>query len=138
MENNEPPSKIEPIALVVDDEPLILMDTADIISEAGYQVVEATSADEAFAFLERHPSLELVFTDVQMPGRMDGLMLAKAISERWPHISTIVASGAVRPGNDLPPGVRFINKPFSALLVYETIRQICDDPPAALIENLDP
>jgi CheY-like chemotaxis protein len=65
----------QPIALVVDDEPLIRMDTADIIWDAGYHVIEASTADEAYEFLKKHTSLKLLFTDIQMPGDMDGLDL---------------------------------------------------------------
>jgi len=60
-----------PIALVVDDDPLILMDTADMIAGEGYAVVEAKTADQPYDFLDRHSSLQLLFTDVQMPGKRD-------------------------------------------------------------------
>jgi DNA-binding NtrC family response regulator len=116
----------EPIPLVVDDEPLILMDASNIISDAGYAVVEAGSVDEAFDFLQRHASLQLRFTDVQTPGEMNGFALAGEVAERWPHICVVVASGAAVPApGDLPDKARFINKPFSASLVLETIREFC-------------
>jgi CheY-like chemotaxis protein len=83
----------KPIALVVDDEPLIRMDTADIISRAGYHVVEASSADEALEFLIKHSSLHLLFTDVQTGGELDGLELARMVADRWPAIEVVVASG---------------------------------------------
>ncbi|WP_280519141.1 response regulator [Shinella curvata] len=123
MENSGFVKLRPPIALVVDDEPLILMDTSDMISDEGYAVLEASSADEALAFLERHSSLQLLFTDVQMPGRLNGLDLARQVEERWPHIQVIVASGACRPGpDDLPSNVSFIAKPISAGLVREVLR----------------
>lgn len=123
----------QPIALVVDDEPLIRMDTGDILCDAGFHVVEARTADEAFAFLERHPSLRLVFTDVQMPGDLDGFQLARLVAERWPHVSVIVASGAVRPGpGDLPDQAEFINKPFTPQLVLETVQRTMGALPAEL------
>lgn len=116
----------EPIALVVDDEPLILMDTADMISEAGYYVIEARTADDALEFLKRHNSLKLVFTDVQMPGEMDGIGLAQHIGEHWPHICVIVSSGAVMPqAGVLPPTARFLNKPLDQSLVLETLQELC-------------
>ncbi|MCJ8056943.1 response regulator [Shinella curvata] len=94
-----------------------------MISDEGYAVLEASSADEALAFLERHSSLQLLFTDVQMPGRLNGLDLARQVEERWPHIQVIVASGACRPGpDDLPSNVSFIAKPISAGLVREVLR----------------
>ncbi|WP_192843146.1 response regulator [Aureimonas sp. AU12] len=123
----------QPIALVVDDEPLIRMDTGDILCDAGFHVVEARTADEAFAFLERHPSLRLVFTDVQMPGDLDGFQLARLVAERWPHVSVIVASGAVRPGpGDLPDQAEFINKPFTPQLVLDTVQRTMGALPAEL------
>jgi CheY-like chemotaxis protein len=116
-----------PIALVVDDEPLILMDTADMIAEEGFAVVEARTADEAFEFLKRHPTLELLFTDVQTPGDMDGFELARRVIARWPKICVIMASGAARPkAEDLPPGAFFIPKPLSAELVHQVIKSHCE------------
>lgn len=94
MENAEFSKLKEPIALVVDDEPLVLMDAADMIANEGYAIVEATTVDEAFHFLTEHPSLQLLFTDVQTPGNLDGFALARLVGERWPHICVIVASGA--------------------------------------------
>lgn len=124
MENAEFAKLRLPIALVVDDEPLILMDTSDMISDEGYAVIEASSADEAFAFLESHPSLQLLFTDVQMPGQLNGFELARMVQERWPHIHVVVASGAARPGpDDLPSNASFIAKPISAELVREVLRE---------------
>jgi response regulator RpfG family c-di-GMP phosphodiesterase len=76
-----------PIALVVDDEPLILLDTSDIVMDAGYQVVEANTADQALAYLETHAVFDLLVTDIQMLGSMDGIALARYVGERWsfPH-----------------------------------------------------
>jgi DNA-binding NtrC family response regulator len=113
-----------PIALVVDDEPLIRMDAGDILSEAGFHVVEARNADEAYALLDEHMSLRLLFTDVQMPGELDGFALARRVAEGWPHVCVIVASGAIGPGpHDLPPGAQFINKPFTPDLVLESVQK---------------
>jgi CheY-like chemotaxis protein len=129
METSEFANLRAPIALVVDDEPLILMDTSDIISDEGYAVVEATTADQAYEFLQRHSSLQLLITDVQTPGILDGFDLARVVAEQWPHICVIVASGAATPGpDDLPESARFIAKPFSAKLVHEVIRDHCNPP----------
>ncbi|WP_105416711.1 response regulator [Neorhizobium sp. T25_27] len=116
----------EPIALVVDDEPLILMDTADMIADEGYAIVEARTADEAFEFLTRYSSLQLLFTDVQTPGHLDGFDLARKVADRWPHICVIVASGAAKPKpGDIPENATFISKPFSARLVHDVLRERC-------------
>ncbi|MBZ5763087.1 response regulator [Rhizobium sp. VS19-DR104.2] len=122
METAEFEQLVKPIALVVDDEPLILLDTADMISDEGYTVVEASTADQAFAFLDRLSSLQLLFTDVQMPGDLDGFGLARIVAERWPHIHVEIASGAIVPGpGDLSANAKFIRKPFTAELVHQTL-----------------
>lgn len=118
----------QPVAVVVDDEPLIRMDAADIIADAGFLVMEASNAEEAFVHLEAFPSLKLLFTDIQMPD-IDGLTLARHVKARWPHISVIVTSGALRPGvAELPQDARFIAKPFSQQTVLETIEETCGLP----------
>jgi CheY-like chemotaxis protein len=71
MNNQEFDDLKRPIAVVVDDEPFILIDTGDIISDAGYSIVEATTADEAYGFLNEHSSVQLLFTDVQTPANPD-------------------------------------------------------------------
>jgi CheY-like chemotaxis protein len=115
----------DPIALVVDDEPLILMDTADIVTSAGYHVIEARSADEAFALLAKYGSLKLLMTDIQMPGDMDGLALARYVGEHWPNVHVVVASGAVTPKDgELPAGARFLGKPLDQELVIATLREL--------------
>jgi CheY-like chemotaxis protein len=121
----------EPIAVVVDDEPLILMGTSEMISEAGYTVVEATSADEAYSFLKQHHSVQLVFTDVQMPGKLDGFDLARKVADNWPQICIIVASGASTPREgDLPANVEFLSKPFSKQTVEDVLRERCPRHPS--------
>ena len=106
----------QPKALVVDDEPLILMAAVEMIAAAGFSPGGFTSADEAMAILESGAEdVVLVFTDVEMPGSMDGLALARSVAERWPHIGLIVASCGVRPvESDLPGGAMFLPKPYSA------------------------
>jgi CheY-like chemotaxis protein len=114
----------EPIALIVDDEPLILMDTADMVAEEGYAVVEASSAQQAYEFLRKHSSIQLLLTDVQTPGKIDGFELARKVAERWPHIRVVVVSGAATPRDgEMPEGVIFIRKPLSQKLVHEVIRE---------------
>lgn len=118
-----------PVALVVDDEALILMDTADMISDEGYAVIQATTAEAAFAFLVEHPDLQLLFTDVQTGGAIDGLQLAREVAKRWPQICVVIVSGAVRPlPSELPDGVVFLAKPLSVARVHETIKQHCGKP----------
>src|SRR4051812_11165655 len=126
MNNDEFSTLKQPIAVVVDDEPLILMNTCDMIADAGYSVVEATTADEAYSFLRSHSSVQLVFTDVETPGNLDGFQLARTIAMKWPDICVVVASGAVKPEiGDLPANVEFMSKPFSQETVLEVLRERC-------------
>lgn len=102
------------VILIVEDEFLIRLDAAETIRSAGHQVFEAANADEAILVLESRSDISVVFTDVQMPGSMDGLRLAAAIRGRWPPIKIIATSGNARISlDDLPKGGRFLPKPYT-------------------------
>ncbi len=115
-----------PYALVVDDDFLIRMEVIDILEQAGFQVLYAEHGDAAFDLLKsRHPDVALLFTDVQMPGKLDGFALARRVAASWPHISIVVASGHARPEPGwMPDKARFIAKPFSAELVHTHLQEI--------------
>ena len=101
------------VVLVVEDNPLILLSAIDLVETAGFECVGAQSADEAIAILEARMDIRLVFTDVEMPGTMDGAKLAHYIRDRWPPIHLIVASGkAILEESKLPTGSRFFAKPY--------------------------
>jgi CheY-like chemotaxis protein len=110
-----------PVVLIVEDEFLLRMDAADIIAAAGFEVVEAENADQAIEILEARRDITVVFTDIQMPGSMDGLKLARAVRGRWPPIKT---SGRVHVERDLPEGGRFLLKPYSPLEVTGVLREL--------------
>jgi CheY-like chemotaxis protein len=111
-----------PVVLVVDDEDLLRHLVAEILAGEGYAVLEAANAMEALSQLELHRNVSLLFTDIQMPGNLDGLGLVELVHERWPHMLLIVTSGQVRPGIDaLPFEARFVAKPFDE---YEMLRQV--------------
>lgn len=118
-----------PFALVVDDDALILMNTCDILHDAGFRSLEAGNVDEALQVLEEHDgSIRLLFTDVQMPGGRDGFDLARETNARWPDIKILVASGQAKPGpSDMPEGAVFVGKPFSADLVYDRLQELLPD-----------
>jgi|SRR5882724_1800178 len=102
-----------PVVLIVEDEFLLRMNAAEMIGDAGFNVVEAGNADEAIAILEARPDIRVVFTDIQMPGSMDGLKLAQFVRGRWPPIKIVATSGFVNVGSDdLPEGSRFLPKPY--------------------------
>jgi CheY-like chemotaxis protein len=114
-----------PLVLIVEDEFLLRMNTADIIGDAGFDVVEAGNADEAIAILETRLDIHVVFTDVQMPGSMDGLKLAKFVRGRLPPIKIVATSGFVNVGkDDLPEGGRFVPKPYRPEYVVATLREL--------------
>lgn len=99
--------------LVVEDEPLIRMVAADALAERGIMAWEAGDAGEALHVLDEHPSIGLVFTDVNMPGEMDGIGLAHEITVRRPDVSLIVTSGAVTVSDEeLPDAGTFLPKPY--------------------------
>jgi two-component system, response regulator PdtaR len=106
-------AKEKPFVLVVEDEELIRMDAVEMVRDLGFEPVEAVNADHAIALLESRSDIVAVFTDIQMPGSMDGLRLAAVIKNRWPPIALLVTSGHVSPEpSALPEGARFISKPY--------------------------
>jgi CheY-like chemotaxis protein len=116
-----------PVVLIVEDDFLIRMNAAEMIADAGFDVVEAASADEAIAILEDRLDITIVFTDIQMPGSMDGLKLAAAIRGRWPPIKIIATSGLVDVRqDDLPEGGRFLPKPYSPEQIVRTLRELAN------------
>ena len=103
-----------PVILIVEDDLLVRMNALETIGEAGFEVIEASNADEAIAVLEKRHDIHLIFTDIRMPGSMDGLKLARAVRGRWPPIKIVATSGLVDVGEkDLPEGGRFLAKPYS-------------------------
>lgn len=111
------------VVLVVEDEPLLLLLAGTLVEEAGLQPLYAGNADEAVAILEARPDIRIVFTDVEMPGSMDGIKLAAAIRNRWPPIQIVVVSGhsAVAP-SQLPEGTRFFAKPYDQQHIVQALQ----------------
>ena len=101
------------IVLVVEDEPLLRMAAIALVEGAGLDAMEATNADEAIEILEQRTDIHIVFTDIDMPGSMDGLKLAEAVRGRWPPIEIIVTSGhRIVHEADLPDRCIFFAKPY--------------------------
>jgi CheY-like chemotaxis protein len=99
--------------LVVEDEFFSRLHAVNLVEDAGYKAVEASNAEEAIAILEARKDIRIVFTDVDMPGTMDGLKLAHAIRTRWPPIELIVTSGHFNFSDaDMPERGRFFSKPY--------------------------
>ena len=108
--------------LVVEDEMILRMRAVDIVEDAGFTAVEAINADEALAILEKRSDISLLFSDIQMPGTMDGLMLAYAVHARWPSIKIILVSGQIKLSDaDRPANSVFFEKP---LVVKQMISEL--------------
>jgi CheY-like chemotaxis protein len=112
MTRNRP--KDPPVVLVVEDEPLVRMTAVDELEEAGFHALEAANADVALAVLEAHSDeVQVLFTDVNMPGSMDEKALAEWVHQRWPHIRLLISSGYARPHPDeIPDCGHFVPKPY--------------------------
>jgi two-component system, response regulator PdtaR len=106
--------------LVVEDDILLSLDTSEALEDAGYDVIAAANADEAIKVLETRNDIRTIFTDINMPGSMDGLKLAAAVRDRWPPVHIIVTSGMTAP--HLPANSAFIAKPYRSAEVLEAVR----------------
>lgn len=118
-----------PYALVVDDDPIIIMNTTGILEDAGFRILDAMSGDEAKVVLDEHSeSIVLLFSDVDMPGKTNGFALARHVAERWPHIEIVIASGHVLPEvGEMPDKATFISKPFNETMVHGHLREMLPD-----------
>jgi two-component sensor histidine kinase/DNA-binding NarL/FixJ family response regulator len=114
-----------PKVLVVEDEMLLRMRAVDIVEDAGFTAIEAMNADEALAILESRSDVDLLFTDIQMPGSIDGLKLAHAVHERWPSIKIILVSGKLTPTDaERPTDSRFFGKPLEVKQMIAEIQEM--------------
>ena len=117
------------IVLVVEDNPVLLLNSVALIEDAGFEVLEACNADEAITILERRTDIAIVFTDIEMPGSMDGLRLAQAVRDRWPPVHLVIASGRHTPEpEEMPAGSRFFSKPFNGGELVATLREMAETP----------
>jgi two-component system, response regulator PdtaR len=108
--------------LVVEDEALVNMFITSELRAAGHEVLTAFDADEAIRILEERNDIDLVFTDIQMPGSMDGLKLAAAVKLRWPPIRILVTTGkAVPTPEQMPAGSAVIPKPYKIQDVLKAV-----------------
>jgi CheY-like chemotaxis protein len=108
-----PMTTAKPVILVVEDEALVRMIAVAVAENSGFEVLEAATADEAIKILESRSDIRLVFTDVNMPGSMNGLRLAHAVRGRWPPVELLITSalGDIT-AKDLPERGRFLAKPL--------------------------
>lgn len=113
-----------PVILIVEDETFVRLDASEIVAAAGYEVLEAQDAEEAIRLLEARTDIRIVFTDIEMPGSVDGLKLAACVRDRWPPVEIIITSGRVWPPNThLPSRGVFLPKPYRPeQLIFELDR----------------
>ena len=113
------------VVLVVEDQALLRMAAAFLVEDAGFEPLEAADADTAIRILEQRTDIRIVFTDIDMPGSMDGLRLAEAVRGRWPPIEIIVTSGHhfINPTN-LPKGSVYFAKPYNEDKVIAVLRRM--------------
>jgi CheY-like chemotaxis protein len=103
----------KPLILVVEDEPLLRLNATDVLEEAGFSVTEANNAETALELLEVRRDVQVLFTDIHMPGAFNGLELAQQVHRRWPHILLMITSGRERPrASEIPDDGRFLAKPY--------------------------
>ncbi|HSI39082.1 MAG TPA: response regulator [Xanthobacteraceae bacterium] len=113
------------VVLVVEDSTLIRMSAVDLVLTAGYEALQACDADEALRILESRTDIDLVFTDVQMPGTMDGIRLSHHIRERWPPVKLMVTSGNQIPKeSSLPSGSRLFSKPYNDRAITDEMARL--------------
>jgi CheY-like chemotaxis protein len=121
--------KPSPIVLVVEDDWLLRLIAVEVVEDAGYVAIEAANADEAILILEGRADIAVIFTDVDMPGSMDGLKLAHAVRHRWPPIKIIIVSGKTHLRDaDLPSDTQFFSKPYSVPGMISELRSLIVPP----------
>jgi CheY-like chemotaxis protein len=120
------PSKT--IVLVVEDEPIQRLMAVTVVEDAGFESIEAGNAAEAIRILESRNDIRIVFTDIDMPGSVDGTKLAACIRDRWPPVQIVVTSGYLA-GKDVALPARFFPKPYSVRAIAEALRRMALDPP---------
>lgn len=132
MELGNDPTGKPVIALIVDDEALLRMVMDEVLTDGGFQVIEARNADLAVQMLEANPDVRILVTDVEMPGTLNGFALARMVRERWPSMGIVICSGRSFPKDgDLPAGVHFLGKPFLQSTLLATVYQLVGLGPAA-------
>jgi CheY-like chemotaxis protein len=117
--------QIVPVILVVEDEALVRLSAVGMLEDAGFRMIQAVNSDQALELLTADSDVQLLFTDVNMPGTIDGLALARQVRDRWPHIGIMVASAKQEPNpEELPAGSRFEQKPYSPDAVVRHAREL--------------
>ena len=119
---SEPCSRPRALVVVAEDEPVLCLEMVDFLTDEGFEVVDAGNAAQALAAIERLGGVELLFTDIRMPGARDGLALAREVAVRWPGTRIVVCSALSRPSQEaMPAGAHFFDRPFTASAVRKVL-----------------
>ena len=127
MNDGETPDRA-PVVLVAEDEMLLRLFAAEALKDAGYKAITAKDAAEALEILKTNPEVRVLFTDIQMPGPLNGVDLARKVHERWPHVLLLITSGNVMLGKeDIPDHGHFVQKPYALRQVVEEIQSLTEE-----------
>lgn len=122
-------SRGKPKLLVVEDDGLIRLDLVDLLQEAGFDVIDAAHAEAALVLLETTSDVTALLTDIDMPGAINGIELARTVHQRWPDCRIVVISGRYHPAADvLPPATRFLIKPVSERRIEKVLKEMGVEP----------
>ncbi|WP_246516011.1 response regulator [Microvirga aerilata] len=122
----KPPRRIlnQPVVLLVEDDFLVRQTLVDMLREAQFWIVEAQDADEAFDLLRSRSDINIVLTDVNMPGSIDGFEFARLVRQGWPEVGVLVISGQAYPGHgNLAPNTIFLRKPVRSVALIKALRK---------------
>jgi DNA-binding NtrC family response regulator len=123
MASNEDGSLKKPVVLVVEDESIIRMETVQMIKVVGYVVIDACDTNDAMAILEARHDVCAVFTEIRVPGHLDGMGLARAIAERWPLVRLMLTS-SVSKVDDFPADWHYVPKPYASAQIVAALRAL--------------
>ncbi|WP_441234284.1 response regulator [Bradyrhizobium sp. 930_D9_N1_4] len=125
MDKEEQLTTNKPLVLVVEDEPLLRMNTVDLVEEAGFPTLEAANAKQAIKLLENRLDIKIILSDIEMPPGMDGMALVAMVRRRWPPIAIILVSGHVDTTEVvIPEGGKFFTKPFRPAELVATLNRM--------------
>lgn len=115
--------------LVVEDEALVRLVAVSMLQDAGYDTLEADTAEDALHLLEEHDEVCVLFSDIQLAGKMDGLGLARTVHDRWPDIGLLLTSGGLNiRKSQIPDDGTFLAKPYDGVEMLEAVRKQCGNP----------
>ncbi|MFC1459523.1 response regulator [Microvirga arabica] len=118
------------VVLVVEDDPMVRAMAVDALEDDGFEVIEAATGDHALAILQRRTNIDVLLTDVEMPGSADGFQLARSAREMDPQMVIIVVSGGVRSGfSGMAPDARFVPKPYAMSRIVGMIHEMAGRSP---------